>query len=92
MIVVENFMVGDVLYVSSMNRDHLPENFSGCVHYMDTGRICYYKNKMLHREDGPAVIFRKDECSIKEDYYGAWYWNDCWWGRSLQKPEGFPSQ
>ena len=37
----------------------------GCV-LGEHGSICWYKNGLLHREDGPAI-------SWEDNHYAAWY-------------------
>jgi len=38
------------------NPNDLPENYTGICEY-PSGNIHYYLNGLLHREDGPAIIF-----------------------------------
>lgn len=35
----------------------------------DTYKECYYKNGLLHREDGPAIIIKKNNKLICQKYY-----------------------
>jgi hypothetical protein len=45
-----------------------PKNFTGIIEFSDGTQydhsisICYFKDSILHREDGPAIIWINDVC------------------------------
>ena len=43
---------------------YIPKDFTGICKILDDKSICYCKNGKIHREDGPAIIYRN----------GATYW------------------
>src|ERR1700691_131013 len=51
----------------------IPENYTGIIEYPN-GSIYYYLNGIIHREDGPAIIFSHGRL----DYYlnGKWHRED----------------
>ena len=38
-------------------KDSIPNRFTGVCYREDREKICYYLEGLLHREDGPAVVY-----------------------------------